>query len=110
VSEFTDDEMRRMLTRLRPYTIVLLRKTPKRDHPGADKIVWEHGRRNFELRREGKLRIVCQMSDDGDVRGLCVFSTDVAQTKTILDGDPAVRAGIFTYELHSSESFPGDSL
>jgi hypothetical protein len=39
-----------------------------------------------------------------------VFSTDVAQTKTILDGDPAVRAGIFTYELHSSESFPGDSL
>jgi hypothetical protein len=110
VSEFTDDSMERMLTKLRPYTVVILRKTPKRDDPGADRIVWEHGRRNFELRREGKLRIVCQMSDDGDVRGLCVFSTDVSATKTILDGDPAIRAGILTYELHSSESFSGDSL
>jgi hypothetical protein len=102
--------MRRMLTRLRPYIVVILRKTAKRDHPWADKIVWEHGRRSFEPRKEGTLRIVCQMSDDGDVRGLCVFSTDVAQTKAILDGDPVVRAGIFTYELLSSESFPGDSL
>jgi hypothetical protein len=102
--------MQKMLTDLRPYTVVILRKTPKRDEPGADKVVWEHGRRNLELRKEGKLRIVCQISDDGDVRGLCVFSTDVAETRTILERDPAIVAGIFTCELHAAEGFPGDSL
>jgi hypothetical protein len=28
----------------------------------------------------------------------------------IMDEDPVVKAGIFTYELHPTRSFPGDSL
>jgi hypothetical protein len=28
----------------------------------------------------------------------------------IMDSDPGVQAGIFTYEVHPSRSFPGDSL
>jgi hypothetical protein len=72
--------------------------------------VWEHGRRNIELRKEGKLRIVCQLSGEGDIRGLCIFSTGLAETKKILEADPAIGAGIFTFELYTSECFPGDSL
>jgi hypothetical protein len=106
----TDEYMRKMLAKARPYTVVILHKSPLRDDPGADRVVWEHGRRNFELRRDRKLLIVCPMNDSSNVRGLCIFSTDPEETRKIMDDDPAIRAGIFTYEIHAAESFPGDSL
>jgi hypothetical protein len=55
----TDEFMAEMLATTRPYTVVLLRKTPRRSDPGADAIVREHGRRNFALRAQGTLAIVC---------------------------------------------------
>lgn len=106
----SDELMREMLQKTRPHTVVILRRTPKRDEPGADRVVWEHGRRNFLLRNEKKLLIVCPVNDETDVRGLCVFSTGLDETRKIMEGDPAVRAGIFVYEVHPAESFPGDSL
>jgi len=106
----SDEFMKEMLMKTRPYTIVILHKTPKRDEPGADAIVWEHGRRNFGLRRDKKLLIVCQVNDSTDMRGLCIFATKPDETRKMMDEDPAIRAGIFTYEMHVTESFPGDSL
>ena len=58
VSDITDDYMREMLQTTKPYTLVILHRTSKRNEPNADKIVWEHGRRNFELRRDGLLCVV----------------------------------------------------
>lgn len=106
----TDDYMREMLATTKPYTMVLLRKTPKRQQPGAAEVIWEHGRRNFELRRDGILRIVCPISGKTDLAGMCIFSTEVERTKRIMDGDPAVKAGVLTYEVYSAVSFPHDSL
>ncbi|MDE1853330.1 MAG: hypothetical protein KGI38_06240 [Thaumarchaeota archaeon] len=102
--------MRERLNTAKPYTVVILHKTPKRDEPGADEVVWEHGRRNFELRREGKLLIVCPINDSSDLRGLSIFSTGIEETARLMDEDRAVKAGIFTYEIHATRSFPGDSL
>lgn len=110
MSRITDDDMREMLKTTKPYTVVILHRTPKREEPGADKLVWEHGRRNFELRRDGVLSIVCPITGNGDVAGLCIFDADPKETRRIMDGDPAVEAGIFAYELHSAEGFPGDAL
>jgi len=111
MSRISDDYMRRMLGKLKPYTFVILHRTRKRDEPMADKIVWEHGRRNFELRRDGNLLIVLPVDrDETDITGLCVFATNLEETKRIMDGDPAVRAGIFTYETHRVKSFAGDRL
>jgi hypothetical protein len=107
----TDDFMRRMLRKSRRYSMVILHRTSKRDEAGADAIVWEHGRRNFDLRRKGKLCIVCRIErDDSDVTGLCIFSTDREETVRIMKEDPAIRAGIFTYEVQIVDGFPGDSL
>ena len=107
----TDDYMREMLRTTKRYTIVLLHRTPKRSEPGADKIVWEHGRRNFELRKDGLLSIVGPVvRDESDIAGVYIFSTSPERTKRILDEDPAVKAGIFTYEIHLIEAFPGDAL
>jgi hypothetical protein len=111
VNRISDDYMRRMLETTRQYTMVILHRTPKRGESFADKIVWEHGRRNFELRRDGLLCIVCPViKDQSDVTGLCIFSTGMEETRRIMDEDPAVEAGIFTYEVHHVDGFPGDAL
>lgn len=111
MDKITDDHMRRMLRKIKPYTFVILRRTPKRDEPGADETVWEHGRRNFELRRDGRLSIVCQVDrDESDIAGLYLFATRPAETRKIMDEDPTVKAGIFVYETHLVRSFPGDAL
>ena len=55
--------------------------------------------------------IVCPVvKDESDVTGLSIFSADIEETRKIMDQDPAVKAGIFTYEIHSVEGFPGDAL
>jgi len=111
MSDISDDYMREMLKTTRRYTVVILHRTSKRDEPDSDRIVWEHGRRNFELRTQGSLCIVCPVErDESDVTGICIFTTDAKDTRRIMDGDPAVRAGIFAYEIHSIAGFPGDAL
>jgi hypothetical protein len=39
-----------------------------------------------------------------------ISDADEAATRVLMDDDPAVRAGIFTYEIHPVRSFPGDTL
>lgn len=111
MNPITDDYMQDMLRTTKPYTAVILHPTPKRDEPGADAVVWEHGRRNFELRRDGLMRIVCPVvGEEAGTAGICIFAADVQATRSIMEGDPAVKAGIFTYEVLSVRSFPGDVL
>jgi len=102
--------MREMLGKTRPYTVLILHRTPKHGEQGSEKIVWEHGRRNFELRRDGKILIVCPVGDGGDVTGVCIFSTDPEETRRIYEEDPGVKVGIFTFEIHPTRTFPGDAL
>jgi hypothetical protein len=106
----TDDQMRERLQAAKPYTVAILHKTPKINHSGSDKIIWEHGRRNFELHAEGSLLIVCPVRDDSNICGLCIFTTNEEETRKIMDADPGVRAGVFTYEIHPTRSFPGSKL
>ena len=106
----SDEQMLATLAQLRDYTIVLLRPTPARLEPGADAIVREHGRRNMELREDGILSIVCLVPGGQELSGLSVFNAPADQVRAIMDADPAVAAGIFTYEVHSAKSFPGDAL
>ena len=106
----TDEYMRQMLSTSRSYSLVILRATPKRSEPAADKIIWEHGRRNFALRADGLLSIVCPLTDEGEVRGVSIFNASLEETKKMMDEDPAVRAGVLTYEVRACRSFPGDSL
>lgn len=110
LQKITDAYMQEMLGKTRPYTVIILHKTGKYGEPGTDKIVWEHGRRNFELRKDGKLCIVFPVRDETDVAGIGVFPTSIDETRRIYDEDPGVKAGIFVYEVHQTRSFPGDSL
>ena len=66
MSEITDDFMAQMLSRARDYSIVILKAGPNHSRPGAEKIIWEHAKRNFLLRAGGLLPIVCPITDESD--------------------------------------------
>ncbi len=110
MTTITDDFMRQMLGKTREYSLVLLRYTPKRQEPGADRIVWEHGRRNFQLRAEGVLAIVGPGVKGTEMAGFGIFNATPERTRELMDGDPGVQAGLFTYEVLTVRGFPGDAL
>ncbi|HEX2623547.1 MAG TPA: hypothetical protein VHL11_25475 [Phototrophicaceae bacterium] len=109
-STITNEFMMQMIGTAKNYSIVILKAGPKKQEPGADKIVFEHARRNFALREAGLLSIVCPVNDGSEVSGVGIFNADVEETKQIMDEDPGVKAGVFVYEIHPCRSFPGDSL
>ena len=110
MGEITDDYMRTMLTRSAPFSVVILEKGPAHGSDGSDAIVWEHGRRNFELRAAGLLAVVCPVPDDSEVCGVGIFTPPPDEVARLMDDDPGVRAGVFTYSVHPCRSFPGDGL
>jgi hypothetical protein len=110
MAEISDDDMRAGMARTRAYSVVLLHAAERYGTEGSDRIVWEHGRRNFSLRAEGLLSIVCPVTDDTGLCGVGIFDATVDETTKLMDDDPAVRAGVFTYEVHPVRSFPGDTL
>ena len=106
----SDEVMRQSLTATRAYTVAILHRGPAYDPPRSDPTIWEHGRRNFALRAAGLLSIVCPIRDDTTTAGIGVFAAEPAEVERILAGDPAIQAGILTYEVHPTRSFPGDCL
>ncbi len=107
---FTDREMGELLPTAKPYSVVILNRGPKFDDDGAPGVIWEHGRRNFGLRDDGVLAVVLPVTDGSDVCGIGVFAATVDEATAIMDGDPGVAAGVFTYQVHACRGFPGDSL
>jgi hypothetical protein len=110
MTTITDEYMMQMLTKTKEYCIVLLKPGPNADHPDLKKIIWEHGRKNFQLRAEGSLSIVCPISIESNVNGIGIFNKTIDETKKIMNEDPAVKEGVFIYEVLPCRSFPGDSL
>jgi hypothetical protein len=106
----SDDYMGEMLARSKTYTVVFLKSADRQRTPEVDAIIWEHGRRNFALRAQGVLSIVCPVVDDTRWSGIGIFNADAEEVTRIMDDDPGVRAGVFTYEVHPVRSFPGDAL
>ena len=106
----TNEYMFEMLGKTKTYTLVLLKSSTNYGTAEAEPIVFEHGRRNFALRAEGALSIVCPVTDDTDLCGIGIFTGTTEEVAAIMDDDPGVQAGVFTYEVHPVRSFPGDAL
>jgi len=110
MNAITNEFMMEMLGKSKNYSLVILKKGPNDDIPEGQQIVWEHGRRNFELREQGLLSIVCPVTEENEIRGIGIFNADKEELKEILDGDPGVQKGLFVYEILPVKSFPGDAL
>ena len=107
---FTDDEMNELLPAAKAYSVVILKQGPNFTGDTAPSVIWEHGRRNFSLRHEGALAIVLPVTDGSDVCGVGVFTGTADDTVALMNEDPGVQAGVFTFEVHPCRGFPGDSL
>lgn len=108
--EITDDFMRQMLGKARPYSVVVLKKGPNYRADGDRSIIWEHGRRNFALRAAGQLAVVVPLASETDMAGIGLFTTSLEETAALMADDPAVKAGWLTFEVYAGRSFPGDGL
>jgi len=106
----TDEDMRKGMAQTKEYCAVILKAGPNRQRAGVEKIIREHARRNFALREEGILSIVCPVADGSDVNGIGIFNAGIERVRATMDDDPGVREGIFVYEIHPCRSFPGDCL
>jgi len=111
MGEITKEFMLSKLKETKQYCAVILKKGPNRNIPDAEQIQFEHGRRNFQLREEGKLLIVVLVPGESEVKGIGIFNSEnIDEVKSIMDDDPGVKTGFFVYELYLGFSFPGDKL
>lgn len=108
--DVSDETMRERLAQARSYTAMVLHLTEAFSRPAHDPLVWEHGRRNMALVEAGLLAVVLPCTDDSGIAGYGVFDADEDATRQMMDGDPGVRAGIFSYETHPVRGFPGARL
>jgi hypothetical protein len=114
--EVTDEELGRVRASLRPFSIVILKAGPRFEPPDPGfttevaKIIWAHGKRNASLRAAGLAPIVCPIMDRSDVAGIYVFDADADEVDAVMSQDPAVRANVFTYEIHPARGIPGSAL
>ena len=105
----TDDYMHNRISQAKTYALIVLRPTPEYFTADSRPIVREHGRRNMALQAAGIMPIVCPVGDD-EISGIGIFNTDPDQARAVMADDPGVRAGIFTFEVHTCRGFPGDAL
>ncbi|MFF3563597.1 hypothetical protein ACFYXS_26450 [Streptomyces sp. NPDC002574] len=110
VQHVSDDDMRAGMAGSKEYTAVILEAGPAYGTAEAGPVIWEHARRNFALRADGLLNIVCPVTDDSEVRGIGILDADPDTARSIMAEDPGVKAGVFTFTLHPVRSFPGDRL
>jgi uncharacterized protein YndB with AHSA1/START domain len=105
-----DDAMRARLAGSAAYTMVVLLPTDRLVRPQVDPVIWAHGRRNMALIAAGVAPVITPVTAPGGPSGYAIFTTDPDATRAIMDGDPGVVAGIFTYEVHPLRGFPGATL
>ena len=114
--DVTDEMLQQALPTTRPYTVVVLKAGPEFEMPAQDrssevaKLIWAHGKRNYALHLAGLMPVVCPVSDGSGVTGISIFDASPEDVDRIMANDPGVRAGVFTYDIHPTRSFPGGSL
>lgn len=112
IPPITKEEFAQMIGATRQYTVAILKAGPRYEKPGPERspevtaIITSHAMRNRGMQKVRLLPVVCPIGDGTDVTGIGVFDLSVADATRVMDGDPAVQAGVLTYELHPCFSLP----
>ncbi len=103
----SDEAFAKARASARGFTAVIMKIGPAFGSPNLSDptdpvtaIVVAHAKRNLGMHQSGLLPIVCPIGDGSPVAGISIFTTDPDRTTEILEADPAVRAGVLTYEIH----------
>ena len=109
----TDEYVQHEIEKGKQYLVVILKSIPQ---PGIseDSMADEqeaHLKYLFTLKEKGKLPVFGPFFNSGDLEGLCIFNSDnTDEVKRLIEGDPHVKAGHLTYEIHPWFGIPGYSL
>jgi hypothetical protein len=112
----TDEMLRDALQGIRPYSVCILKATSRYQEPGPARegwvadLIWEHGKRNYALYLAGLMRIICPIGDGSGTVGVSIFDADPGEVDRMMQQDPGVKAGLFTYEIHPTRTFPESKL
>lgn len=86
------------------FHMALLKKGPKWDatkEQDRNSILKQHFANVMSMLGSGKAVIAGPMTDDADVAGIFILrASSTTEAKSWVDGDPAVKAGLFTAEIH----------
>ncbi|HLY13745.1 MAG TPA: hypothetical protein VKR24_05305 [Candidatus Limnocylindrales bacterium] len=109
----SDDEFRAVRAASRPFSVAILRVGPNFGTPDRTNlddpvmaVILRHAKRNLALHKAGILPVVCPIADGSGVSGVGIFTTTVDETRQILEADPAIAAGILTFEIHPTVTSP----
>ena len=86
------------------YTLVVLRRpadAPEMSDAQLDELQARHLAYRAELKRQGKVAANGPFDEQSDasMRGMSIFTTDLAEAARLSDGDPSVQAGRLAYDL-----------
>lgn len=111
VQNFVPPELLPALAKLKPYVLVVLRKGVNYSSPNTPKIIQSehlpHVFKNIEL---GHVAISLPVRDETDIAAIAIFNTDKETARLIMEEDPGVKQGVFTYELLNAIGLPGARL
>lgn len=86
------------------FQMAILKKGPSWDAMKSDQrnaILQQHLKNVLALLDSGKAIIAGPFGDNSEVAGLFIFRTEsMAEAKSWVDADPAVKAGLMTSEMH----------
>ena len=88
---------------MKKYYMVFLKNGPVRDQdePTAAKIQEQHLAHMNRLAEEKKIVAAGPFDDDGDIRGIVIYSvSNMEEAKELTGKDPAVQAGRLVVEVH----------
>jgi uncharacterized protein len=89
---------------LASVTLVLLRRGPRAaefTEEELNHLQERHLAYLDEMRRRGHMAAAGPFSDQPDetLRGICIYVTDLEETRRLAEGDPSVRAGRLTVDV-----------
>lgn len=91
------------------YVVVLLKRGPHYDTTGE--LQMPHLQHVFAMRDAGQQLITLPVRDLGEIVGIGLMATsDKDEVSALMERDPGVVAGRFTFELLSCMGMPGDTV
>lgn len=109
MTDVTDEQIRAIAARAKPFSLALLWWGPDRFQDGADATEHEHQRRMVSLHAEGVIAVLCPVGSD-TLAGVAVMDVPPEEARQIMDGDPCVQAGMMRCDVHPCHGFPGDVI
>jgi len=85
------------------FQMAIMKKGPEWTTMKPDlrnQIMLQHRHSVADLLSSGKIVIAGPFSDDTDTAGIFVLRVPAAEARTLVDADPAVKAGLMTAEMH----------